>query len=277
MTYRPEVVEQLTDTQRLAADITQAMTSLQRDWPHMIREGETQAPGMASRSGVLLDDHDPRDNDQNRITKTLSLRRLAQDQLADWCALVIEDKPVTNGATVPCGTDVPGMAAFIARHADWLSGHEAAEDCRDEIQALARDCHQIVNPARKEWMSLGSCPLEVEFDPANGAETCSGDVRAWPRAEDRDGEVEAECQRCGQTAVASWWESQMFANEELKVLLTAAEVVTFIHRAFRKAVDRTTVQRWETRGLITASGVDDKGRKVYNRDTLVWSLQRHIG
>lgn len=272
MNQPPEITEHLTDTQRLAHDITTATTNLQRDWPHMIRPGETQTPGMASRSGVTLDDHDPRDNDQRRIDRTISLRRLAQDQLADWCALIIEDRGTRHGT--PAKTDVPAMAGFIARHADWLSGHETGEDCRDEIRTLARACHTIVNPPLREHITLGSCPLEIELDPGAGVEECGGKVTARPNAEDRDGEVMAECRRCGTEAVTAWWEGVMFPDDELKVLLTAEQVVTFVHKSFGKVITRSVVRGWDKRGVIEPAGHDESGRRLYHRDALVWALAR---
>jgi hypothetical protein len=268
----PEPPEFRTDRQILTDAITTACTDLRRDWPHMIRDGETQPVGAAPTTGVLLDDHDPRDADQRRIDKTISLRRLAQDQLNGWCRVIIEDRPVTNNATVPSGVDVPGMVTFLATHADWISGHEAATDCRDEVRDLARRCHAVVHPQRKEWISLGSCPLEVEFDPEVGVQVCRGEVRAWPRADDRDGETMARCRRCGTEAVPNWWESQMFKDEDLKVLLTAEEVVTFVHRAYGKVIKPSTVRQWDKRHVIEPAGFNDDGRRLYHRDALVWAL-----
>lgn len=270
MTERPEITQHRTETQVLGDDIATAMDSLRRDWPHMIQPDETQAPGMASRSGVLLDDHDPRDADQRRIDKTISLRRLAQDQLNGWCRLVMEDRPITNAATLPLGTDVTAMAHFLSRHAEWISGHEAAQDCRDELVTLAHRCHMTAFPPRREWINLGSCPLEVETEA--GQQVCRGEVRAWPRSEDRDGETMARCRRCGTEAIPAWWESQMFRDEDLKVLLTAEEVVTFVHRAYGKVIKPSTVRKWDERHVIEPAGFDDGGRRLYHRDALVWAL-----
>lgn len=270
MTQPPEPTEHRTETQRIEDAIVKACASLVTDWPHMIPDGETQAPGMASRSGVLLDDHDTRDADQRRIDKTISLRRLAQDQLNGWCRVVVEDRGTQNH--LPSGVDVPAMATFVKRHAQWLSGHEAGEDCRDEVKALARAARLVVAPRPREWVSLGDCPLEVELTPEVGSQVCHGQVRAHPHAEDRDGEVMAECQRCGTEAVASWWESQMFRDAALKVLLTAEEVVTFVHRAYGRVVKPSTVRQWDKRGTIEPAGFDDTGRRLYHRDALVWAL-----
>lgn len=54
MTQPPEYTPFRTETQIVGDDIATAMRNLRRDWPHMLRPGETQAPGWASRSGVTL-------------------------------------------------------------------------------------------------------------------------------------------------------------------------------------------------------------------------------
>lgn len=275
MTYRPEVAEARTETQKLEDAIAEASATIRADWPRMIAPGNTQAPGRVNPSGVTLDDHDPRETDTRRIDRIMSHRRYAMDVLNGWCRVVMEDRPITNPKSLPLGTDVPGMCRFIETHAEWLSWNEAGDDIRTELESLAKKVHAIVSPAVKEWVNLGSCPLEVEtadsgIEPV--METCNGQVRAWPRAEDRDGEVMARCRRCGVEAVTSWWESEMFKDGELKVLLTAEEVVTFVHRAFGKVIEPSTVRQWDSRKVIVAAERDSKGRKVYHRDALVWAL-----
>ena len=88
----PEFAPHRTETQRIGDDIVTAVRNLRHDWPHMIAPGETQAPGITSRSGVALPDHSPSDADMRRIDKVISLRRHVQDALNGWCRVVIEDR-----------------------------------------------------------------------------------------------------------------------------------------------------------------------------------------
>lgn len=277
MIQPPEPTEHITETQRIARDITTATTNLARDWPHMIRTGETQAPGMASRSGVLLDDHDPRDADQNRITKTLSLRRFAQDQLNAWCRVIIEDRGTTGG--VPTGTDVPGMAGFIARHADWISGHETANDCRDELTTLARRCHLVAYPKRRDSISIGRCPLVIPGEQ-DVLETCGGDVRSRPTRLEQgveDGQAWAACSRCGEVAVAAWWEDRMFDDPELRRWLTDADVVPFMHRTYGQVIDQATVRQWVKRKvLFPAERKTEEGKRLFDRDAVILAIEYHL-
>ncbi len=275
MTQPPEItLEARTDTQRTEDAIVTACRTIRHNWPHMIAAGETQAPGIVNRVGVILDDHDQRESDTRRIDRVISHRRYALDVLNAWCRVVMEDRPITNPKSLPLGSDVPGMARFIGTHAEWLSHHDAADDVRDELGKIARKIQAIVTPPERDWISLGSCPLEVEFDPAVGVQVCEGSVRAWPRAEDRDGEVMAQCRKCGTEAVTAWWEAAMFKDAELKVLLTAEEVVLFVHRAYGKVITRSVVRGWDKRREIESAGKDDAGRKLYHRDALVWALAR---
>lgn len=273
VTQPPEPTDTRTETQRLEDAIVTACASLVRDWPHMILDGETQAPGMASRSGVLLPDHDPGEADQRRIDRTLSIRRLAQDQLDGWCRVVMEDRPIRNGATLPLGTDVPAMAQFLSRHADWMSGHEAAQDCRDEVRDLARKCHQIVSPRQRESMSIGRCPLEIPGEQ-DVLEVCDGDVRVRLGSDDQEGW--AACSKCGETAVASWWEEKMFGDPELRRWLTDRDVVTFMHSAYGQVIQQATVRQWVKRGVLNASEkTTDDGKRLFEREAVVYAIDFH--
>lgn len=267
-----EIHEHRTETQRIEDAITKACHNLAAAWPHMIRPGETQPPGMASRSGILLeDDHDPRDTDQRRVDRTLSLRRFAQDQLNAWCRLIIEDRPVHHG--IPSGHDIPGMCDFITRHAQWLSGHEAAPDAQDELHALAHSAHLIAWPKRRDSISIGSCPLEIPGE-MDVLETCNGNVRVKLGTNDNDGW--AACSRCGEVAVASWWEERMYGDPELRRWFTDADVVTFVHRTYGEVIKQATVRQWVKRGVLTASDkTTDDGRRLFEREAVVLAIDFH--
>ena len=263
-----------TETQRLGDDIKQAMHNLRRDWPQMIRPGESQAPGWASRTGVTLDDHAKSDADQRRIDKTISLRRFVVDTLNGWSRVVVEDRGTSN--YVPSGIDAPGMAEFIERHADWISGHEAAQDCRDELVDLARRCHLVAFPLRRESFSIGRCPLEIPGEQ-DVLEVCGGDVRSRPATEgEGDGQAWCACSRCGEVAVASWWEERMFDDPELRRWLTDADVVTFMHRTYGEVIAQSTVRQWVKRGVLVPSGqATDAGKRLFARDAVVYAIDLH--
>lgn len=265
-----------TETQILADHITRATSNLARDWPNMWpKGGNQQTPGWASRSGVILDDHDPSDADTTRATRILSLRRHVQDILNAWCRLIIEDRPVTHGT--PLGTDVPGMCDFITRHADWMSGHADAEDCRDELTDLSHRCHLVASPSKRDTVSIGRCPLEIPGEQ-DVLEVCGGDVRTRKNdpIDDESGEAWVVCSRCGEVAVASWWEDRMFDDPELRRWMTDADVVTFMHRTYGEVIQQGTVRQWVARGVLVPSGEKTMdGRRLFGREAVVYALDLH--
>ena len=265
--------DHLTETQALERRITDALVTIRREWGHMLPTGPAPIRyGVGRQARITADDHAQTTADIDGGTRLVSLRREVVDCLNGWSRLVMDDRPVTKA--LPDGLSAVSMCTFLERHAQWMSGHGAAEDMAGEVETLARSVKAVTQPQRREWINLGSCPLEVEADTDDGLAmvTCGGQVRAWPRAEDRDGEVMARCRRCGIEAVTSWWESRMFDNPELKVLLTAEEVVAFVHRAYGRVIKAATVRQWDKRGTIEPAGHDDKGRRLYAREALVWAL-----
>ena len=262
-----------TETQALEDRITQALVTIRREWGHMLPVGPAPIRyGVGRQAQITADDHADTSADIDAGTRLVSLRREVVDTLNGWSRVVMEDRPVTKA--LPDGRHTPGLCVFLERHAQWMSGHEAAPDMADEADALARAVKAVTQPQRREWINLGTCPLEIEADTDDGLAmvTCGGQVRAWPRAEDRDGEVMARCRRCGIEAVPSWWEARMFDDPELRVLLTAEEVVGFVHRAYGKVIKAATVRQWDKRGTIEPAGHDDKGRRLYAREALVFAL-----
>ena len=269
----PEYAPHRTETQRTGDDIVTAVRNLRHDWPHMIQPGETQAPGITSRSGVALPDHSPSDADMRRIDKTISLRRHVQDALNGWCRIVIEERGTVGG--IPSGTDVPGMCEFVQRHAEWLGEHEAGSDCRDELKEFAQRAHLIVSPPRRETMSIGRCPLEVPGEQ-DVLEVCNGDVRSRPLEGNEDGDAYAACNRCGEVAVASWWESRMFDDPETRRWLTDSGVVTLVHTLYGEVIAQATVRQWVKRQVLQPSGLTtEDGRRLFDRAAVVYAVDLH--
>ena len=270
----PEFAPHRTETQRIGDDIVTAVRNLRHDWPHMIAPGETQAPGITSRSGVALPDHSPSDADMRRIDKVISLRRHVQDALNGWCRVVIEDRGTEHG--IPSGVDVPGMCEFVQRHADWLGEHEAGKDCRDELREFAHRAHLIVSPPRRETMSIGRCPLEVPGEQ-DVLEVCGGDVRARTGDEHLlDGKAWATCNRCGEVSPAEWWAERMFIDGESSPLVTIGELVAVIAYRLRVVVTHEQVRQWKHRGKIESAGSDNKGRTLYRHEEVVDAIRADV-
>ena len=275
MTQPPEYDQPRTETQRLADDITTACTTIRRNWPHMLRPGDTQPPGAANRAGIVLHDHDRSDADTSRITRTISLRRFALDQLRAWAQAIIEDRGITTDA-VPDGHDVPGLCDFLTRHADWLSGQEYAPDCRDEVHDLAGRCANVAFPKRRESMSLGRCPLEIP-DEHDVLETCGGDVRARTSDEAHvDGKVWAVCSRCGEPGPADWWAERMYVDGETSPLVTINELIGVIAYRLQITVTHEQVRQWKARGKIHEAGRDQKGRVLFEHEKVIDAIRSDL-
>lgn len=285
------MTEYATETQAVEARTTDALRSIRGHWDSMMPKGPPPARmgGGGVAVGIVADhaaptitadgrrywtaDHKPGGADVDATTRLVSLRREVQDTLNSWSRIVVTDRPVTKA--IPAGRDVPGMCVFLERHAQWMSGHETAHDMADEVEALADQIDRLVSPRVKEWVSLGSCPIEIEKyeDGQLIQRECAGKVRARPRAAGATGEAEADCSRCGTTRTTSWWESMMFDDPEVRKMLTYSDIATLAHHLLGHAVPKDTVKKWARRGIITPSGErDNQGRVLFARDAVVYAV-----
>ena len=252
--------------QEIETSLTRSLTTITTHWHDMLtpRSSGSIARG-SSASATLADDHSDTDTDTDRLHRLVSLRRQTVDTLNAWTRVIIEDRPVTQA--LPDGTNAPSMCAFLTTHAQWFAGHEAADDALAEIGKLANAVRQFTNPARKDWVSLGHCPLDIDSD--EGPVTCGGAVRA--RIVEGT-ETEGTCRKCGTTAVTTWWERVIMP--EASRLITAAEVPDFIRAQFGKTIKAPTVRKWIERHVITAAGSDEKGRTLYDKGAVAYAIAR---
>lgn len=242
-----------------------ALATIRDHWAALI--APPSSGGVASkpapRSLYTRDDTDERDDDLPNLDRRIALRHDVTQALNSWARIIVEDRDLTHH--LPLGTDTLGLVEFLERWARWFSGHEAAQDATDELGAWAGKVRAAAVPQRRDWMPLGSCPLEV--DSEDGPTVCGGQIRAHAG---RD----PECQRCGTAAVASWWERVMFPDAETSRLVTADEIVTLLHREFGQVVKPGTVRVWLSRGVIEPSGTDDKGRRLYDKGAVVYAYAK---
>lgn len=243
----------MTDTTaHVEQQLLTALRTIRDHWPALLATPKGGTTGPASTDPVT------------GLDRRVSLRHEVTLTLSGWCRVIIEDRDLSHG--LPLGTDTPGMIVLLERHARWFSGHEAAGDAAGELDDAAQQVRAAATPQRREWMPLGTCPLQV--DTPQGQAPCGGQVRAYP---DRD----PHCIACGTEAVAVWWERVMFPDAEISELVTADELVLLLHKAFPGTYTKpSTIRQWIRRGVISPSGTDDKGRRLYDRAAVIYALTK---
>jgi len=191
----------------------------------------------------------------------LDARAMACSVMAGWAKVVIDDRDITGCGLR--GTDVAGMVGFLTTHAAWLAEHEAGDVAAEELEKSAHDLAVIAAPTVVDWTSLGKCPLIVE----RGGEqvTCGGQVRAYPCGD-------AFCATCGTPGDLAWWEYTMFP--EASRLVTAKQLIREIHQQRGRRVSVSTISTWLNRGLITSAGIDQEGRRLYDKGEVAAALTR---
>ncbi|MEV6655097.1 hypothetical protein [Streptomyces sp. NPDC051219] len=101
-------------------------------------------------------------------TAAAETRSAIQGVLRSWAAVVVAERRVT----APGGT-VSALALFLARHAGWLGGHQAAADVSEEVARLVRRARRVIDPDPLRRVPIGTC---VEPD-------CRGGLTATVRSQ----------------------------------------------------------------------------------------------
>ncbi|HEX5995977.1 MAG TPA: hypothetical protein VFY84_12615 [Jiangellales bacterium] len=94
--------------------------------------------------------------------------------LVSWCRLIAEERGIT-----PPADDITSLAGYLAKHADWLSASDYADEVSDELRDLAHgEPWRVAYPTGARVFEVGPCPETVDGAP------CPGVVRAVLRRTD---------------------------------------------------------------------------------------------
>ena len=247
-------------TAQIEDDLTRALDTIRGLWPVLLMESKGVGVGSASSDEVTA------------LDRRISLRHEVTLCLNGWARVIVEDRGTEHH--IPLGHDTLGLCTFIARHAQWFSGHEAAHAALVELEAWAREIRATALPMQRDWLTLGPCPFVVDPTGADEGAThfCSGTIRGYA-----DPSRDPHCTKCRQTAVVEWWETVFRATERF---VTAEDLVRVIHREFGKPVKGVTIRSWVNRGWITAAMADGRtmtnetGANLFDAGAVIYDLTR---
>lgn len=214
----------------------------------------------------------------------LDVRQSVAATVYGWARVLIEDRDLQHARVGD--VQVPPMCDLLTRHADWLSGHEAAHDMAAELTAAAAAIEKVTPPTRHRnerrpgerintdrRIPLGECSLIVtgtwtderdrrrnttDLTHRHHGPQCSGLVIATL---DQWGGADATCRSCGTTADVAWWEHHV-QPERLVTMRRLLEIAQLVHgdhtseKALRNLLDR---------GVIDIAGRDAHGRRLVDR------------
>lgn len=263
-----------TEAQAVEERLLEALTTIRDEAPMMLPDGPGAVTyGVGRAALITLDDDDERDGDIDGLTRRADAMVGVTATINAWSRLVVEDAHVTE--TIPDGRNLTAMCEFLIRWARWMSGHAAAWDMVDELdacvgtirrfvpQAMSQDDYLASRPPMR--YRIGRCPVEreVEVDGHLVQRACGGKVYAHPddcEDDDRDLELRrvdpwATCMACEYRAVVSHWQRLMFPEVEVEMrradrALTVEEVITLAHKQYGIRVSKQAVWQWVRRRQI---------------------------
>ena len=263
----------VTSTAQVEAELRDALTRIRRAWLAPLSQLGAVRPGTGAAAGwgtpVSLD--------------VIDARVTVATTVCGWARVLIEDRGLEHARIRD--VDMPPMCDLLARHAQWLSGHEAADvmcaelrDCAASLERLAPPLRQLserrpgerVNADRR--IALGECALvvvgtwvdergrgrwTVDLEFRHLGPQCGGRVVAqldeWSGAD-------ATCRSCGTGADVSWWEAhvqpeRLVTIRRLREILQVTGVV-MTEKALRHLLDR---------GRLEVAERDALGRRLVDR------------
>ena len=126
----------MTSTAEVEAELRDALTRIRRAWLAPLSQLGAVRPGTGAAAGwgtpVSLD--------------LLDARTAVAVAVYGWARVLIEDRGLEHARAR--GIDVPPMCDLLTRHAQWLSGHEAAEVMCAELLECAESLERLAPPLR---------------------------------------------------------------------------------------------------------------------------------
>ena len=255
----------MTTTREVEEGIIWAVDTIRQHWDATLDPG-LPSGSVAARTpgrGVLADDDDPTDADMSTLDRQINLRLEVIMMLNSWSRVVVEERDLTKA--LPDGMSAKSMCEFLSRHARWMSGHQAGPDCADELGQWANRVRREAVPRRKDWVTVGRCPVTIAADGYSVA--CNTPVKIHlERA------TAIRCQGCGTEDTFDGWVLRMVGSEGP---YTAEQLLPVLHRRKGIVVKPSTLRQWTHRHGFPTHGSNDRGQTLYDlRDVLTWLATR---
>ena len=223
--------ELLTPAQ-IAGRMTAALATITSLWPDML------TPASSSRHGgtaPILSDDDESDADTPRTLRVVAVRQEVNWQVRGWAQVLIEDHNLDD--RTPDGHDTLGLCAYLRKHVDLMSTHEANLDALQELEDCADAVTNVVFGHKRPRLALGACTITA----------CDGTVR--DAGQDDDGHQIARCTHCGTTAGVRWWAEQM--RMPVRDTLTGAELIVLAHQQYGRRLTPSAIKMAVKRQMLT--------------------------
>ncbi|MFF5002828.1 hypothetical protein ACFY3G_08390 [Streptomyces phaeochromogenes] len=220
-----------------------------------------QLPRLHEECGRLLGGSDgPRERTSGGPLPGLPFNTAAADVrsaiagvLRSWSSVVVEER-----RTSAPPTNVETLAAFLARHCDWLTAHQAAPELSQETALLVRDARRVIDPSPLRRVPIGAC---VEAD-------CQGGLVALVRPHRADTPLEIRCEAAPahRWSADEWLSLSRLLTRETRVhWVGAADIARLWNIPPGSVYRHASEQRWRRRA--------EGGRTYYHCE----DIQRTLG
>jgi hypothetical protein len=244
------------DTRRIAEDAGRAADQYLGLESSIIRRGGggEQEKTSGSSSGAPVPDDEVMDTRVKirdllgAIVRLISEQRGVTRPGGGRSAPELAPRPNTKdpaGLTAHRPDDLRPLAAFIARHAEWIAAHRYGPTIARDLRNIAGDGRiwALAYPAGSDRLYIGDCPAILTDD--DGAESTCGN-RLYQYA----GQPLVECSNCGVRDTLEQWRRWVVADAHGEV--NAYTLASHLAQTWMRPVDPAVIRQWASRGKIAA-------------------------
>lgn len=191
--------------------------------------------------------------DDDQHPGVFELRQEIYEALSAACGYVVTERhrPRHRAGIVPAW-DVPSMARYLLKFADWMSADPVqAPHWALKFDGIAYDARRLIQRSRVVGVYLGACPMTTSKD---GVQVdCGGPIRDKREVGEQRSDI-IECPWCHHKETPWWWASKINPGSRKLARATALGAASYLAQKYLidftirgTFPDEARIRRWATR------------------------------
>jgi hypothetical protein len=254
------------DTRRLAEDAARCADLYAGLEQQIIRDGGSgeREKTSGSSTGAPVPDDDVMENRGKIRALLMAIVRLITEQRGVTWPNIRYLARLPEGVEGPRAIgrrrteELPALAAFITRHAEWLAAHRYGPTIARDLRSTAGDGRLwgMAYPAGSDRLYVGDCPAILVDDDGNDLTGDDGQpVICGRRLYQYPDQPLITCTGCGIEETIEQWRRWLVGDAAGQA--DAYMIASHLSQTWMRPVDPAAIKKWAQRGHLAAVTEDD--------------------